>query len=53
MRGEGGSGCGPPRHTHGLHVQLQRHSWTGLSAGSLLSLTGKQGGAARDQFQTG
>lgn len=41
-QGKGESGRGPPRHTHGLHVLLQRQSWTGQTAGSLLSLTGKQ-----------
>lgn len=50
VRGKERSGCGPPRHTHGLHVQLQRQSWTGLAAGSLLSLTGKQKEAAMDWF---
>ena len=48
----GGSGCGPPRHTHVLHVELQRHSWMGLTAGRLLSLTGKQKQTARDRVQT-
>lgn len=48
----GGSGCGPPRHTHALHVELQRHSWTGLAAGRLLSVTGKQKQTARDWAQT-
>lgn len=38
--------------THGLHVEFQRHSLTGLTAGRLLSLSGKQKQAVKGCVQS-